>query len=223
MGWLSRLLGKEKAVGIAKPSVVLSADDHAKALEEIDGYVRRDVAGGFRAENEIIESVAEVISDEFEADAVKSLIIERTRHHLNQHALAEAEWSEPTDCDRLDSAFAELESHGIVCRQDFSCCGTCGSGEILDEMKKEAAKGRVIRGYAFYHMQDTEHAIEGAGVYLGYGSTQYDKVAAEKIAHELSATIAKHGLVTEWNGSLAQRILVKMTWRRRRLPRCVAK
>jgi hypothetical protein len=87
----------------------------------------------------------------------------------------------------------------------------------MEDVRK---KGLPARGYAFYHMQDTEHAVAGHGVYLSFGSEEKGRDAAERVAREISDTLTAHGLTPEWDGTAAQRILVKLDWKRRRAPRC---
>ena len=130
---------------------------------------------------------------------------------------AQASWPAETDCDRLDRAFAELEQQGIVARQNFSDCGTCGVAEIPDEIKAAEKSGRKVRGYVFYHMQDTESAAGGHGLYLNYGSIHSDDSASLKVAGEVVEALKRHRLKTEWNGTIEQRIGVKLDWKRRRL------
>jgi hypothetical protein len=138
------------------------------------------------------------------------------REILEEQLREQASWPQPTDCDRLDTAFAALEQVGIVCRQHFSCCGTCGSGEIWDEMEAARAGGRDVRGYAFYHVQDTESAVEGGGLYLNYGAVAEGEDAALVLAHEIVALLEQHGLHTHWNGEWSRRVGVALDWKRRR-------
>src|SRR5438270_13607378 len=153
-----------------------------KALDEMRGYIQRDVAGGFRAEEEIPTSAVEVLADDYDPDELRPHAEELTRDLIKAHLLEQASWPAQTDCDRLDAAFAELERAGIVARQDFSCCGNCGSSEIWDEMETVSRRGQRVRGYTFYHMQDTEAAVEGRGVYLGYGAVQEGEPSALELA-----------------------------------------
>ena len=52
----------------------------------------------------------------------------------------------------LNRAFAALEEEGIIARQNFTCCGTCASAEIWDEIDDS----REWKGYVYFHQQDTE-------------------------------------------------------------------
>jgi hypothetical protein len=138
------------------------------------------------------------------------------REILDMHLREQASWPIPTDCDRLDAAFAALEQAGIVCRQHFSCCGTCGVSEIWEEMDTARDTGLDVRGYAFYHVQDTESAVEGYGLYLNYGAVEDGEAPALAIAHEIVAALEQHRLRVHWDGQWSRRIGVALDWKRRR-------
>jgi hypothetical protein len=70
-------------------------------------------------------------------------------------------------------------------------------------------------------MQDTDRAVEGAGVYLGYGSAQGGGADAAQVAREICAALREEGLEPQWNGSVEQRVFVPLEWKRRRRPTCV--
>ena len=60
-----------------------------------------------------------------------------------------AELGDPP-ASRLSEAFAELETIGVIAREDFSCCTTCAHDEIRDE----CAKLPGARGFVYYHEQE---------------------------------------------------------------------
>ena len=188
--------------------------------DEINGYIQRDIAAGFRPESEIIEGVIELLSDDYDEAQLRPAVERQMRESLDAHLNAQKTWPETTDCDRLDQAFASLEATGILCRQDYSCCGTCGAGEIWDEMETMDKSGEAVRGYAFYHQQDTESAAEGHGLYLNYGSLEKGERALIAIAHEICNGLRAFGLTVDWDGDSARRIFVKLDWKKRRAPRC---
>lgn len=187
-----------------------------EVLHELRGCIQRDVAAGFRPEGEIAANAVEILADDYDAEALTPQAIKMTRELIAAHRREQASWPQTTDCDRLDSAFAALERAGIVCRQDFSCCGTCGAGEIRDEMDKVAKTGTRVRGYAFYHMQDTECAVDGGGLYLNYGAVQNGEAAAVGIGKEIAASLKQQGLQVDWDETWAKRIGVRLNWKRRR-------
>jgi hypothetical protein len=187
-----------------------------EVLQDMEECIELHVAAGFMTEEEIVTSAVEYASENYDAATLTPHAEKITKQKLAVHLSEQANWPAVTDCDRLDAAFAALEGKGIVCRQDFSCCGTCGSGEIWDEMDQTQKKGVHVRGYAFYHMQDTESAVVGDGLYISYGSKQDTEPAAIAIAQEISEALKQQGLKTDWDGTWKMRIGVKLDWKKRR-------
>jgi hypothetical protein len=185
-------------------------------IADMREYVRRYVVAGFDSPSLIPESIVEVFCDDADEEVLRPIAERLTREAVTAHVREQASWPDVTDCDRMDDAFAELNRSGIVCRQNFSCCGNCGVAEIGAEIQAERARGLVVRGYAFYHMQDTESAAEGYGLYLNYGSIEDGEAAALQVAQTIVAALERHGLTTEWNGRVDTRIHVRLDWKRRR-------
>ncbi len=218
MGWLDKFF-RRKSKPAAKARTD-NTDNQSKAIAAIDDYASRDIATGFRTEEQVVENVCNVLGDDFEGVEIGPLAEERTRLLMERRRQEEASWPSVTDCDRLDRAFEDLESRGIVCRQDFSCCGTCGAGEIRTEMEEVREKGSYVQGYAFYHVQDTEGAVEDGALYLSYGSTDEGETAALRVGHAICDAIRAQGLLVRWDGTWATRIRVQLDWKRRIGPRC---
>jgi hypothetical protein len=150
------------------------------------------------AERTTVDAAA--ISDEIDAAAAAALQDQVT-------------WPSETDSDRLDRAFAALEQSHVIARQDFTCCQSCGHAEIWDEVGDE---DDVWRGYVFFHSQDTDRAIDGGGLYLGYGSATGEQAATTAIGDDVVAALRAVGLSVTWDGSLNSRIRVEpFEWRRR--------
>lgn len=187
-----------------------------EVLEDLHSCVKRDVAAGFLEPDEIIRSVVEVLADDAEPEALRVAAVDATTKALAAHALAQSQWPAVTDCDRLDTAFAKLESLGIISRQNFSCCGTCGAGEIIDEMAVAAEQGHKVVGYTFYHAQDTESAADGYGLFLSYGTDQHDEAQALEVARQVIGALEAQGLTATWDGTWSKRIAVTIDWKRRR-------
>ena len=192
------------------------ARDPQDVIEEMRKSIERNVAAGFDTPERIEQSAIEMYSDERNPDLLRPDAQQFLREALVKHNAAQATWPAETDCDRLDKAFADLEQQGIVARQNFSDCGTCGVAEIGDEIKAAEKSGRKISGYVFYHMQDTESAADGHGLYLNYGSIDSDEKANVKVAALVVEVLNRHSLKTNWNGTYQQRIGVKLDWKRRR-------
>lgn len=184
-------------------------------LDAIREYVMREVAAGFTPIEDIPDAAMDYVSEEHDLTEHRSEVQRLVQQALDAHRDKQATWPAVTDVDRLDRAFEDLQSAGIVCRQNFTCCTNCGSSEIWDEIEQVRDEGVPVRGYAFFHMQDTDRAAEGGGLYLAYGAAAQGADAVA-IGHEIVASLRKHGLAPEWDGTVATRISVPMDWKKRR-------
>lgn len=179
---------------------------------------RTRIAEGFAGPEQIVDSVADMMADEHEIDGLEGAVEEVVGALVTQHLREQAAWPAPTDCDRLDGAFEHLQERGIIARQNYWCCQTCGTSAIHGEMDAAARDGAPVRGYVYYHEQDTERAAEGGGLMLAFGSVQDSDAARIAIAHEIVQALRSAGLEPEWDGDIARRIGVDLDWKRRRRP-----
>lgn len=186
-------------------------------FDDLHDFIKVQVAAGYAPVDEIIEESIDVFIDATLNPAALHIAARAIADQaLTAHRGQESEWSMVTDCDRLDAAFAELETIGIVARQHFSCCGTCGAQEIHEEMDQAEKAGLAVRGFTFFHVQDTEHAVAGESLYLSYGAVTRDQVESVAIGHEVVGALQRHGLSPGWNGKIAHRIALPLVWQRRR-------
>ncbi|QGP79676.1 DUF6891 domain-containing protein [Sphingobium sp. CAP-1] len=207
----NRIFGTRRETS-EQPGAVQSYDP----VEALRDLVRRDVAGGFYDDDAILTNANEVFEEELPRPLLRVEASAALRAALADHRSAEQGWSDITDCDRLDAAFALLEAEGVIARQNFTCCGTCGASEIWDEIEAAQAEGAAVQGYAFFHMQDTESAVEGHGLYLNYGACEEGEAAAIAVGHRIVAALEAQGLTTDWDGRLERRIAVALEWKKRR-------
>lgn len=127
---------------------------------------------------------------------------------------------------RIHTAFAELAEIGVLARAHFTCCGTCGSTEIYDELDDS----RTWRGYVFFHQQDTEQLIEDGTTYLSYGvflpawisEAEWTELASDAerdaaymgyltplLRDEVLPVLERHGMTVTWDGTHHQRVLLQ--------------
>jgi len=186
-------------------------------IELVREQVRTAIAAGYDDWDQILEEALEAASEDHEESGGRPLgeadIARLAADEAAEYERRQAGWAPITDYDRLHSAFVALNDRGIVARENFSCCGNCGSAEIWDEVNEH---GETARGYTFFHMQDTEGAVENGSMYLSYGATEEGEAPALAIAGEVVGALREHGLRAEWNGSWNKRIHVPLEWQRRR-------
>jgi len=188
-------------------------------FDDLHDFVRIQVAAGYASFGAIVDEAVEVFAGTLpDQQALRTAAAAVTEQAIAAHLRDQAEWPQTTDCDRLDAAFAELDRLGILARQHYSCCGTCGSNDIRLEMGELTA----ARGFTFFHIQDTEHAVGGEALYLSYGAVTADRSDAVAIGQEVVATLNRHGLRPSWDGRHVNRIGLPLTWQRRRPARVPA-
>lgn len=182
--------------------------------EELTEFVRLQVALGIDPYRRIVESTVYYLTGEAEPDEIVAIAAEVAAIELAAHCAAQETWPEVTDSDRLTAAFRELDESGIVARECFKCCQSCGLRDIGGEVKGSPA----ARGYVFYHQQDAEACAGGVGgkdLYLAYG--HFGRPPTAEIGTEVTDVLRRHGLTVQWNGSTSQRIEVRLEWHRRRV------
>jgi hypothetical protein len=184
-------------------------------IDTMRRYIQLKIAEGFHSAKDVAMAAVDYLYGQHEPKVLKPIAERITREEFQAHEAAQKDWPPVTDCDLLDRAFGELDRAGIVARQHFTCCGTCGATEIWNEIAAAREAGRRVRGYTFYHMQDTESAARGSGLLLFYGAVEKDEELALRIANEIIDALQRQGLKTEWDGSWSKRIGVKLDWKRR--------
>jgi hypothetical protein len=190
----------------------------AEQLEELRDGIRLRIAAGYDDRDTIIEYglddlLDEVGDREHVDEAPYAALVRRVvEEEVQRHLVEQRRWPATTDYDRLSAAFTDLTRSGIMALQHFACCGTCARAEIPDEFEKY---GPSARGYAYFHMQDTESALIHGEMYLSFGSVTDEPGPGAAIGAEIVAALQRHGLRTEWDGRFVSSILVKLDWKRR--------
>ena len=177
-------------------------------------YLAGYVTEGFIGTRQIMDHATTYAEENLDWFDASSFIEQTTRELIEAHAAEEQTWVTPTDCDKLDAAFNHLELHGILARSNYTCCMNCGTTEIAYEIVESTTK---VRGYVFYHNQDTERAIENRNLRLAFGSADETLHSTTTIGWQIVDALNAQGLQVEWNGNPDVRIkLVNFEWKRRR-------
>jgi hypothetical protein len=181
-------------------------------------YVRRKVAAGFHESREDLEEAIDGAFYDDEASATAAY--EALPAELAARERAMKDWPAVTDCDKLDAAFARLEASGIIARQDFTCCNTCGHYEIRDLLRDATKADRDVRGYVFFHMQDTDRVVAGEPLALRYGSPDRDEQSDLVVGRAIADALRAEGIETSWDEDPTRVITVpSLRWQRRSAPR----
>ena len=108
----------------------------------------------------------------------------------------------------LKKAFIDMRKRGVLARMNFACCSSCGGAELHEIAKDMKAKGKTVKGDAFYHNQDNEIKQKGKDFYIGYTNFG-NEVTAEEVANIVVYCLNNQGIATIWNGDVGNRIQVK--------------
>lgn len=183
-------------------------------MDELRSEIARRVAAGFDNRDEIVDRGREYACYCLERPDIATAAVGITDEELAEHHRVQRCWTRPTDCDRLDRAFAELEEEGIFARQNFTCCSTCGHAQLRQETTTAQQAGIAVVGYVFYHEQDTERAVFGDGVYLGFGAVADGTESIRNVGRRVVRALEHNGLTALWNGSYTDCIRVQLDWKR---------
>jgi len=126
-------------------------------------------------------------------------------------------WPTVTDCDRLEAAFAALNSRGLVSLENAGYTQSDGYSDVCDLHHEHPNKDSVI-GYCFYHTQDLERAVRGMGLYLAFGpmDAKLEDTEGAKIGEVVREALEAQGLEVEWDGTFNTRMLLPtITWQKR--------
>jgi len=199
------------------------ADSTKQTRAYLKKWVEVAVKGGFEKKSGLLRDVRERVSDELgapNAALVKELGAYATALFDKQRK-AEKGWKKQAPNDVIDAAFAALNRAGIVALQNAGYTMSDG-WEDADEVatKTRKATKKTPRGATFYHGQDLERGVAGAGLMLAFSAYEdSDKkrdAASVGIGREIVATLTKFGVKTKWNGTVEQRIAIApFRWQRR--------
>ncbi|NMO18098.1 hypothetical protein HPC49_19215 [Pyxidicoccus fallax] len=190
---------------------------HEEQWEHLRSRIEVAVLGGYIDEKEILAHAEEDLE---EGSSEHESLPSYARRLLDEQRAAEARWTEPTVNDAITRAFDELNSRGIVALENAGYTKSEGWEDVGNVAKYSY---EPMRGATFFHGQDVERGVLGAGLWLAFGALDADgnpsddDAASLAIAHEVRETLARHGVPTEWNGSVEQRIHIPpFDWRKRR-------
>lgn len=179
--------------------------------------VEVEVLAGYRSEKSLFSHIEECVRGEGgDGDTVAEFLAD-ARRLLSQRVEEEVRWSEPTTNDRIRRAFEELTERGILALENAGYTLSDGWADA-----RAAAEMSYVppRGTTFFHGQDVERAVRGGGLMLAFASFEEDSRKSEaadlSVAREVREVLARHGIQTEWDGSVQTRIHIPpFEWRKR--------
>ncbi|WP_189270915.1 DUF6891 domain-containing protein [Kitasatospora griseola] len=183
----------------------LSEQDERTLVAE----VRRLLVEGYTTLAQAAEAAEECLVDKGVRPVTKAQAKQLVDRMWLERVAEQRSWVGETDPERVARAFAALESSGITARENFTCCRSCGNGEI-------GAENPEARGFVYFHSQCTEGAAAGQDLWLLYGGFDDSEETTAAVGREVVAALEECGLTVRWDGSPDEAIRVTgLDWRRR--------
>jgi hypothetical protein len=182
-----------------------------ETLGEIDTQVR----SGFESRERVIEIFCEEMyaPGDLDPDEVSAAVDAA----IGAHQQSKTTWPAVTDCDRLDRAFTRLTFEGVICLHNAGYTQSDGFDDFREAYRSHSHRD-TVRGYCFYHGQDTERAVEGGGLFLAFGPVdpKQEETEGPAVGRLVTAALTTEGLQSRWDGTFAERIFIPhFTWQRR--------
>jgi hypothetical protein len=183
-------------------------------MSETDDYIlqtiRTWVWSGFYSPDQ----VDEMIDDLLEEGSDETMLRAAVGHEFAAKAAAERVWPPRTDCDRLNEAFASLQSLGVIALQNAGMTMSDGISDVSEVLHRGGLDG--VMGYCFYHGQDLERAVAGNGLMIAFGAINEGASEKAKVGRLVKDTLECHGFVVTWNGDPEMRLRIPdIDWKRR--------
>jgi hypothetical protein len=180
---------------------------------ECDEIVRRRTWTGFENPNDIFKYVNNKMEIEHPELNVEKDILKSINRHFDRKMKEELRWHGKTDTDRLDKCFESLKlEDDIYTKQNFTNCLTDGNYEIIKSIENDSNR---YSGYAYFHKQDLERAIDYNCLFIAYGSVAENNSEAIKIGNIVFKKLKKYGFKPKWSGSINDRIKIGIDWKKR--------
>ena len=211
--------------GASAPSATgVTMPGNGETREEIEAYVDAHLRLGF----ESTEVVADGAQDLFGSDdgyPGHQFVESAVQRVLAALIREQSTWQRPTDAERLDRAFRDLEEMGILARHCYAPTRSWAAGDLNEEAALARSRGVPVRGRVFYTSQDAEGLLDGQlhlawGIYTEPGRTfAEDMDAADELAESVTSVLTRVGLNPIWDGSGSSTIVITdLHWRHPRDP-----
>lgn len=176
--------------------------------ERVRSYARVLVRSGLLDDAAVLAEVRAAAHEDVGGDADR-LAVDAVAAAQRELALDQQAWPATTDLDRLDAAFDELSTNGVVVLAAVE-----DHWAATAELTRRDERGERVAGIAWFTPSDVWHAVEHSmlEVNLWHGDSANVALGDELLAGVL-AVLRRHGLAAHFDEG---RIEVAVRWQRRR-------
>jgi hypothetical protein len=201
---------------VSKPGRTQPDDKNADGVTQADilHWVRSFVWSGENDPEEVAIMVEDQLGEEDEVD--ENWLKKAIRREFAAKRKAEKTWPRVTDCDHLDRAFEALERQAVIALHMAGFTQTDGLEEVEDAYREAGGKKSNYAGHCFYTEQDQEGALDGSGMYIGFGHLSGNDAKGIEVGNLVRSALEREGLNVEWDGTIRTRWYLKgLRWQRR--------
>jgi hypothetical protein len=204
---------------VSKPRGTQPDDENADGVTQQDilHWVRCFVWSGENDPEEVPELIEDQLGEGDEVD--EDWLDKQIRREFAAKRKEEKTWPKVTDCDHLDRAFEALERQGLIALHMAGNTQSDGLEEVEDAYGEAGGKKSNYAGHCFYTTQDQESALDGNGLYIGFGHLSGDNVKGVEVGQMVRAALEREALTVDWDGTIGNRLLIKAFRWQRRSPR----
>ncbi len=192
--------------------MAIGSPDKAARLGQLRTYAKVQVWSGYQGPADVRRDVYDAVLDEVkDADEAAAMT---DRYLDDAHAAlanAAAGWPSPSAFDRLQAAFAELRSAGVVVLEAVD-----DHWVAHDTLQRAAEQGSRPRGIVYFTPADVWHAVEHGMLELNvWHGTSANVAPGDDLLELVTATLGRHGIDSHFDEG---RVEVSVAWERRPAP-----
>jgi hypothetical protein len=196
--------------------------DETSENEDADGVTEEDVRhwvhyavwGGDYDAEEIVLLIEDQLGEDDEVDEPWLRKLIRTEYASKRKA--EKTWPKVTDFDRLDRVFQKLHEQGMIALHNAGFTQSDGLDFVEESYRDSGGVKSNYAGHCFYTEQDQECAIDGGGLFLGFGHLTGDSEKGVEVGNRIRESLQKEGFEVDWDGTIKKRLFMpKFRWHRR--------
>lgn len=184
--------------------------------EDLLHWIRCFVWSGENDAEEVALMIEDQLGEKDEVD--EDWLQEAIRREFAAKRKEEKTWPKVTDCDLLDRAFEALEQQGIIALHIAGYTQSAGLWEVEEEYRDADREKSNYAGHCFYTEQDLECALDGGGLWIGFGHLSGNDARGIEAGHLVRAALEHEGLKVEWDGTIGSRLFLKGFRYQRRSP-----
>lgn len=188
--------------------MAIGSPDQAARLDQLKTFARVQVWSGYRSDEDVRGDLYDAVVDEVKdpADAQQLTDAYLAQAH-DDRARAALGWPEPSAFDRLQAAFADLRSAGVLVLEG------CEDHWAADAaLRRASAAGSAPVGVAYFTHSDVWHAVEHGMLEVNVWHASSANVApGDALLALVQDALARHGITSQFDEG---RIEVSVSWER---------